>query len=102
MTQASDRIETEAARWLIQVESAGSPEKWAALDSWLASSLRHRAAFLRLSAAWRRVERLRTLRLGGRRLIESARGAQSGCAKLAVAARMVFGFERRGGHLGSH
>ena len=55
-------IEAEAAKWLVQLDSHGSPERWAALDAWLSSSPRHRAAFLRLSVAWTRSENLRRLR----------------------------------------
>jgi transmembrane sensor len=62
MTHSSDRIEADAALWLVRVDSAGSPEKWVALDAWLAANPRHRAAFLRLSAGWRRAEQLRNLK----------------------------------------
>jgi transmembrane sensor len=61
MKRAND-IEEQAAQWLVQLDSTGSPEKWAALDAWLAASPRHRAAFLRLSVAWSRSDNLRRLR----------------------------------------
>jgi transmembrane sensor len=61
MKRAND-IEEQAAKWLVQLDSTGSPEKWAALDAWLAASPRHRAAFLRLSVAWSRSDNLRRLR----------------------------------------
>jgi transmembrane sensor len=61
MKRASD-IEEEAAKWLVQLESQGSPERWAALDAWLNANPRHRAAFLRLSVAWTRSDNLRRLR----------------------------------------
>jgi transmembrane sensor len=61
MKRASD-IEEEAAKWLVQLDSQGSPERWAALDAWLNANPRHRAAFLRLSVAWTRSDNLRRLR----------------------------------------
>jgi transmembrane sensor len=61
MTRAHD-INVKAAEWLVQLDIHGSPETWAALDAWLAANPRHRAAFLRLSVAWRRADALRSLR----------------------------------------
>jgi transmembrane sensor len=55
-------IEQEAAQWLVQLDSQGSPERWAALDAWLSANPRHRAAFLRLSVAWTRSDSLRRMR----------------------------------------
>lgn len=62
MTQASERIEQQAAQWLMHIDSKGTPERWEALDTWLTSNPRHRAAFLRLSVSWRSMDRFRTLR----------------------------------------
>jgi transmembrane sensor len=62
MTSASDDIEEQAARWLIRLDSEGTPEHWAQLDGWLAGNPRHRAAFLRISAAWRKADQARALR----------------------------------------
>ncbi|HEY8508635.1 MAG TPA: FecR domain-containing protein [Steroidobacteraceae bacterium] len=61
MTRASD-IEHQAAEWLIRLDAHESPQDWAALDEWLAANPRHRAAFLRLSIAWRHADQLRKLR----------------------------------------
>jgi len=56
-------IESEAADWLMERDSADWNETGqAALDSWLAQSLAHRIAFLRLEATWGRTERLAALR----------------------------------------
>jgi ferric-dicitrate binding protein FerR (iron transport regulator) len=55
----SERIELEAARWLIVMDGEPSIANQRALYAWLSSRARHRAAFLRLSVAWRRVDRLR-------------------------------------------
>jgi transmembrane sensor len=56
-----DSIEQKAAEWVTRIDLRGTPEEWAALDVWLAASPRHRAAFLRLSVAWRRADALRKL-----------------------------------------
>lgn len=61
MKRASE-IEEEASKWLVQLDSQGSPERWAALDAWLNANPRHRAAFLRLSVAWTRSDALRRMR----------------------------------------
>jgi ferric-dicitrate binding protein FerR (iron transport regulator) len=54
-------VEQTAAEWIVRIERDGSPENCRALDVWLAERPRHRAAFLRLSAAWRRADCLRKL-----------------------------------------
>jgi ferric-dicitrate binding protein FerR (iron transport regulator) len=55
----SERIELEAARWLIVMDGEPSASHLRALHDWLSARARHRAAFLRLSVAWRRMDRLR-------------------------------------------
>lgn len=52
-------IEAQAAKWLIQLDREPTLERSVALDSWLQAHPRQRAAFLRLSVAWRRMDRLR-------------------------------------------
>lgn len=54
-------IEQQAAEWVARIDLRGTPEEWAALDTWLAANPRHRAAFLRLSVAWRRADQLKKL-----------------------------------------
>jgi ferric-dicitrate binding protein FerR (iron transport regulator) len=69
MTRAHDNdfpgraseIEQQAAEWVTRIDLRGTPEEWAALDAWLNASPRHRAAFLRLSVAWRRADALKGL-----------------------------------------
>ena len=56
-----ESIEQKAAEWVTRIDLRGTPDEWAALDAWLAASPRHRAAFLRLSVAWRRSDALRKL-----------------------------------------
>jgi ferric-dicitrate binding protein FerR (iron transport regulator) len=54
-----ERIELEAARWLVLIDGQPSASDLEGLDAWLAARARHHAAFLRLSIAWRRADRLR-------------------------------------------
>jgi transmembrane sensor len=57
-------IETVAAHWVaIRRNRAGwSETQQTELDAWLAQSLAHRVAYLRIEAAWRRTDRLAALR----------------------------------------
>jgi transmembrane sensor len=57
----ADQIEQEAAEWLVKVDEDGTPEASRKLAAWLASNPRHRAAFLRISTAWRRADVMRRL-----------------------------------------
>jgi len=56
-------LEAQAAAWLIRREAPDfSVQEQGLLDDWLLASPRHRSAFLRLEAAWRRADRLKRLR----------------------------------------
>lgn len=57
----ANEIEEQAAQWVARIDLRGTPEEWTALDAWLNTSPRHRAAFLRLSVAWRRADELKKL-----------------------------------------
>lgn len=57
----ANEIEQQAAEWVARIDLRGTPEEWTALDAWLNTSPRHRAAFLRLSVAWRRADELKKL-----------------------------------------
>src|SRR3954454_16481883 len=57
----ANEIEEQAAEWVARIDLRGTPEVWSALDAWLNKSPRHRAAFLRLSVAWRRADELKKL-----------------------------------------
>jgi transmembrane sensor len=62
----ASEIEQQAAEWVARIDLRGTPDQWTALDAWLNTSPRHRAAFLRLSVAWRRADELKKLApLGG-------------------------------------
>ncbi|HEU4626203.1 MAG TPA: FecR domain-containing protein [Steroidobacteraceae bacterium] len=59
--KTADEIERQASEWLVRVDRDGGPETSRALAAWLAAHPRHRAAFLRISTAWRRADELRRL-----------------------------------------
>jgi RNA polymerase sigma-70 factor (ECF subfamily) len=60
---AAKRIEVEAANWVVRHEDARKDvDVRAHFETWLRSSLRHRAAHLRLKAAWRRSAAMKRLR----------------------------------------
>ena len=61
----ANEIEQQAAEWVARIDLRGTPEEWSALDAWLNTSPRHRAAFLRLSVAWRRADELKKLAPAG-------------------------------------
>ena len=60
--ETSEQIEGIAAAWVARRESGtwGADEQ-GTLDAWLNASTAHRVAFLRLHAAWNRLERLSSL-----------------------------------------
>jgi transmembrane sensor len=64
MTHASD-IEAQAALWLARRDAGDTAGESADFGAWLAADPRHRAAYLRLTAAWERSARLKTLRPEG-------------------------------------
>lgn len=59
---AAERIEEEASRWLAARDTLGIAANDPAFDRWLDADIRHRVAYLKLEAAWRRSERLRDLK----------------------------------------
>ena len=62
-TSLSDQIEERASEWLEQRDFGNwSEDDQRELAAWLAESLAHRVAFLRLDFEWRRTERLAVLR----------------------------------------
>jgi transmembrane sensor len=59
----NEEIEREASRWLAARDAgATSPEQAAEFERWLDADIRHRVAWLRLEANWRRTDRLQELR----------------------------------------
>ena len=62
----AQRIESVAADWLARRDSgAWTDTDQQALDAWIAASIAHRVAWLRLSSAWERGDRLGALRTPG-------------------------------------
>lgn len=62
MTEA-ERIESAAADWLARRDSGHwEPTDQQALDAWIAESISHRIAWLRLESTWQRADRLSALR----------------------------------------
>jgi transmembrane sensor len=59
---AVERIEEEASRWLAMRDTTGVAANDSEFDRWLDADIRHRVAFRKLEAAWRRSERLRELK----------------------------------------
>ena len=64
MTHAAD-IEAQAAAWLMKRDAAGENAEAPEFTAWLAADPRHRAAYLRLAAAWERSGRLKRMRPDG-------------------------------------
>ena len=65
-TEAFDN-EAQAAEWLVRLDAAPSAETMSLWLRWLSADARHHAAFARLEARWRQVDRLQSLRpLDGR------------------------------------
>jgi transmembrane sensor len=62
MNTSSD-LEAQAAAWLVRREAPTlTAEEIAEFEAWASADPRHRAAYVRLEAAWRRADRLRGLR----------------------------------------
>jgi transmembrane sensor len=59
----TEDIEHDASRWLAARDAgATSPAQTAEFNRWLEADIRHRVAYLRLEASWRRIAKLRDLR----------------------------------------
>jgi transmembrane sensor len=57
---AKERIEHDASAWLSKFDALGTePEQDEEFNRWLEADIRHRVAYLRLEAAWKRAERLK-------------------------------------------
>ena len=66
MTDDHREIEQTASTWLARRDAGGwSGRQQAALDAWLAESVAHRVAFLRLETAWVETARLRAFATSG-------------------------------------
>ncbi|HKZ11006.1 MAG TPA: FecR domain-containing protein [Rhodanobacteraceae bacterium] len=69
------QIERTASIWLARRDAGGwSDRQQTALNAWLAESVAHRVAFLRLQAAWEETARLKAFAAGGSATGVPARG----------------------------
>lgn len=60
---SADTIDLQASRWLASRDARpDDAELTTAFDQWLHADIRHRVAYLKLEAAWRRGDKLRELR----------------------------------------
>lgn len=98
-TQAETRVvpdateaETQAATWLERRDRQDwDAERQAELEAWLAESLAHRLAYLRLYAAWKHADRLAAMRKPRlSRLVSSGRRVAPAIFKIATACAVVF------------
>jgi transmembrane sensor len=62
VTMSAEDIERIAAEWISRVHADGSTAVRLACEAWQSENPRHAAAFLRLQAAWLRLDRLQALR----------------------------------------
>jgi transmembrane sensor len=90
------KINTQAAEWIERRDfGKWSDTDQAKLDGWLAESLTHRVAFLRLNSSWKRTERLIALRSPTAASTSASRERRigPGIAKVAIvsATLMFFG-----------
>jgi transmembrane sensor len=60
---AAELVDSQASRWLsLRDARTPSAEEETAFDRWINADIRHRVAYLRLEATWKRSDRLRDLR----------------------------------------
>lgn len=70
------RIEEQAADWLARRDGEGwSEEQQREMDAWIGGATAHRVAYLRLNSAWRRADRLASMRVPGRASVPQRRFA---------------------------
>jgi transmembrane sensor len=62
----ADDVENQAATWLSRRDALGEATQIPEFTRWLAADPRHRAAYLRLAAAWERTSQLKRLAPEGR------------------------------------
>lgn len=86
----ADQIEMEAASWLERrLYMPWSIEDQNALDLWLATSIAHRIAYLRLEEAWRVADRLAALRPAPRKISTIWPNLRKAAASMAIIALLA-------------
>jgi len=94
-------VEEQASEWLERRQfSSWTAQDKAALDAWLAQSLAHEIAFLRLEAGWDRTERLAALRpsVSARPVLARLRNMRGRLAGFAAAIVLMAGLGSVGFH----
>ncbi len=94
----SEQIDREAAGWLARLDSQPESEALRAqFESWRNADARHAAAYLRLSIAWGRMDRLRALSAGQSSINSDALRTRSPSDRDATAdeSRSVLGYKWR-------
>src|SRR4051812_172511 len=101
-----DPMESEAADWVVREDRGLGLRERVAFDQWLSQDLAHRVCYLRLKSAWRRADRLSSVKgswrapravLGGRWLGSAQVKGAALAAGLAIAiGAAVTGFSHSG------
>lgn len=94
MSENTGSIEEQAARWIRRKEFGDWDEAtMRACEAWLAQSVLHRVAYLRLEEGWKRTERLAALHEPEFRRAHPLRSSRNwtGLLRVAVAAAVVVG-----------
>jgi transmembrane sensor len=96
---AEELIEQEASSWLAARDArTPSPEEEASFNYWLDADIRHRVAYLRLEAAWKRSDRLRAVRPLDRDVDADLLRQRRPRLPLALAASVVLALVLAGGY----
>jgi len=84
-------ISGSAAEWVADRRNTEdwTPERQAELDAWLAQSLAHRVAYIRIDATWRRTDRLAALRRPKREPGDGASSRRPFWMRIALALGLV-------------
>lgn len=91
VTTEASAIDRKAADW---ASAKRSPRDWseahqAELEAWIAQSLAHRVAFLRMDLAWQRAERIAALRIPMRPTQGPSQTAPTLLRRIAIAFGLV-------------
>jgi len=99
-TGNAHRVKEQASEWIAQrMLGPWSDADQAALDAWLAESLAHEIAFMRMEAGWGRTERLTVLRAPGKQLPRPAMHSRPARFRVAVVFALVAATGLAGGYV---
>jgi transmembrane sensor len=93
LSNSASAVEDIAAGWVVdrQTIENWTAEKQAEFDMWLAQSVAHRTAYLRVNAGWKRTDRLTALRNSTERSAAGTRLRRASWSKIAVASCLAVG-----------